>query len=322
VATGPVPSPLAGEVLIQVAYVGVGATDIAQRTGKFMPKEDAPFNHKIIGLEVSGVVVALGEGAQGFSPGDRVCALVYGGGYAEYATAPTQTVLKLPDSLTLAEGAAVPENYFTVWRNVFSSRFGNLLENPQEKTFLVHGGAGGIGSIAILLAHQFGAKVITTVSSPAKAEAVTKWGADLAINYKEEPFPEAVMKYTENKGADLILCFIGGDYVAKNIDALANFGKIVQIGLRAGKDVAFDLKKLMHKWGVLTGGHLRPTPLDQKREVRDALAEHVVPLWEKGLCKPLIYKELPFAEAAESHRILERSEVFGKVVLKTSAGLE
>ena len=128
------------QVLIQVAYVGVGATDIAQRTGKFMPKEDAPFNHKIIGLEVSGVVVALGEGAQGFSPGDRVCALVYGGGYAEYATAPTQTVLKLPDSLTLAEGAAVPENYFTVWRNVFSSRFGNLLENPQEKTFLVHGG--------------------------------------------------------------------------------------------------------------------------------------------------------------------------------------
>ena len=133
-------SPRPIQVLIQVAYVGVGATDIAQRTGKFMPKDDAPAHHKILGLELSGLVVGLGPGAEGLRVGDRVCALVYGGGYAEYATAPTQTVLKLPDSLTLAEGAAVPENYFTVWRNVFSSRFGNLLESPQEKTVLVHGG--------------------------------------------------------------------------------------------------------------------------------------------------------------------------------------
>lgn len=306
-------------MLIQVAYAGCGGTDIAQRRGKFNPRSDAPFNHRIMGLEVSGLVSAVGEGVEGLEKGARVCALVYGGGYAQWTVAPLEQVLRLPANMPLEVGAAVPENFWTVWANVFDARFGNLAENPAEKTFLVHGGAGGIGSTAITLAHRMGAKVITTVSSAAKAAACTRWGADVCIDYTKIDFVAAVMKATGGKGADVILCFCGGDYVARNVDALAKYGRLVQIGLRRGKDIEFDIKVLMTKWAMMTGGHLRPRTIEDKGRLRDALAEHVAPLWADGsLPMPTIHTVLPLAEAGKAHQMLEASEVIGKIVLQCS----
>jgi len=308
-----------GEVLIEVHFAGVGATDIALRKGTshVKPKEGTPPHHLILGLELSGIVTELGEGTTAFNIGDRVCALVYGGGYAEWTVVPQEQVLLLPDNMSLEVGATLPENFFTVWANVFHPAAGNLLENPEQKTLLVHGGAGGIGSTAIALAHRMGAKVITTISSESKAEAVKRFGADVAINYKTEDFVERVKEETDGKGVDVILCFIGGEYTARNIEALANYGRLVQIGLRGGREVSFDWKILMNKWATMTGGHLRPRTIEQKGQLRDALREHVVPLWTDGsLPMPEVHAILPLAEAGKAQLILENSEVIGKVILK------
>jgi len=309
----------AGEVLIETAFAGVGATDIALRKGTshVKPKEGTPFHHLILGLELSGTVVAVGEGVTSFSVGDRVCALVYGGGYAQFAVAPQEQVLALPKGMSLEIGATIPENYWTVWANVFHPNAGNLLDRPQEKTLLVHGGAGGIGSTAIALAHRMGARVITTVSSEEKAEAVRRFGADHAINYKTEDFVEHVKKITDGHGADVILCFIGGEYTARNVEALAKYGRLVQIGLRGGREVTFDWKVLMNKWAMMTGGHLRPRSIEEKGQLRDALNEHVVPLWCDGsLPMPEVQKVFPLAEAGQAHAMMEAGEVIGKVILK------
>lgn len=318
-AESPVPEVGDGEVLIQVAYSGVGGTDIAQRNGKFNPKGDAPAHHLIMGLEVSGIVAKCGTGVTGFTPGSRVCALLYGGGYAEYAVAPAEQVLELPEHLSLQQGAAVPENYWTVWANLFDPQFGNLITNTKDKSMLVHGGAGGIGFTAITLAHHFGARAITTISSESKAQAVTKWGADVVIDYTKEDFVARVKETTGGQGVDAILCFIGGDYMPRNIEALAPYGRLVQLGVRKGKDVTFDLKVLMNKWGIVTGGHLRPRSVADKGRLRDALRENVVPLWEQGaLPIPEVQSVLPLGDAAKAHAMMESSQVIGKIVLDAS----
>jgi NADPH2:quinone reductase len=307
----------AEDVLIQVAYSGVGGTDFAQRKGNFNPKPGSPPHHLIMGLEVSGLVAKVGERVTDFREGDRVCALLYGGGYSEYAVAPTQQVLELPDCLTLAEGACVPENFWTVWANLFEPAFGNLLERPTEKTLLVHGGAGGIGSTALTLASAFGVRTITTVSSTAKAEAAKRFGADVAIDYTQRDFVEGVMEATGGHGADVVLCYLGGDYMPRNVAALAKHGRLVQLGLRRGKDVTFDFKALMNKWGVVTGGHLRPRTLAQKHATRDALREHVLPRWREGtLPKPEVMLTMPLAEAGRAHAMLEEGKIIGKVLLE------
>jgi len=306
------------DVLLQVEYAGVGGTDLSQRRGLFNPKPTSPAHHKVMGLEVSGIVAQVGANVTDFKAGDRVVALLYGGGYAQYALAPQQQVLELPDNLSLAQGAAVPENFWTVWANLFEPAFGNLCERPEEKTLLVHGGTGGIGSTAIALSKAMGVKkVITTVSSSEKMVAAQRFGADVAIDYTTSDFVEEVMEATQGKGADVILCFLGGDYTPRNIDAMATHGRLVQLGLRRGKDVTFDFKALMNKWGTMTGGHLRPRTLEQKEDIRNALREHVVPLWKSGvLAAPEIMEIMRLEEAGDAHRMLEETKVVGKIVLK------
>lgn len=312
----PVPEVGDGEVLIRVAYAGMGGTDLAQRAGKFNPKPDAPAHHLIMGLEVSGVVARCGAGVSDFRPGDRVASLLYGGGYAEYCVAPQQQVIELPEQLSLAQGAAVPENYWTVWANLFEPAFGNLLERPTEKSLLVHGGAGGIGSTALALASLLGVRTITTVSGAAKAEAASRFGAAVAIDYTQADFVAATRAATGGKGVDVVLCFLGGDYTPRNVSALAPFGRLVQLGLRRGQEVTFDFKELMNKWGVITGGHLRPRTLQQKGATRDALREHVLPLWRAGVLPAPEVSVLPLAEASTGHVMLEQSRVIGKAVLR------
>jgi NADPH2:quinone reductase len=270
-----------------------------------------------MGLEVSGIVAEVGDSVTEFQKGDRVAALLYGGGYSQYALAPQQQVLELPDNLSLTQGAAIPENFWTVYANLFEPAFGNLCERPEGKTLLVHGGAGGIGSTALLLSKALGVKkVITTVSSQDKMEAARRFGADVVINYTETDFVEEVMKATQGKGSDVILCFLGGDYTPRNINALAPFGRLIQLGLRRGTDVTFDFKMLMNKWATITGGHLRPRTLEQKESTRNALREHVLPLLRNGsLDKPEI-TIMDLKEAGEAHKILEDGKVIGKIVLK------
>ena len=316
-----VPPVGAEDVLIQVAFSGVGGTDFAQRKGNFNPKPGSPPHHHILGLEVAGLVAQVGSAVTAYKPGDRVAALLYGGGYAEYAVAPQEQILELPDgTLSLAEGAAVPENFWTVWANLFEPAFGNLLERPQEKTLLVHGGAGGIGSTALTLARAFGVRTITTVSSSQKADAARRFGADVAVHYHEADFVEEVRHATGGRGADVVLCFLGGDYMPRNVDALAPHGRLVQLGLRRGKEVTFDFKVLMNKWGVVTGGHLRPRTLQQKQATRDALRKHVLPRWRDGtLPKPEVMRVLSLDEAGSAHTMLEEGRVVGKVVLRPDA---
>ena len=219
--------------------------------------------------------------------------------------------------LSLAEGAAVPENYWTCWANLMEPAFGNLLERPTEKTLLVHGGTGGIGSTALTLARAFGVRAITTVSSAAKADAALRFGAAVAIDYTQLDFVQEVARVTGGVGADVVLCFLGGDYMARNVEALAPHGRLVQLGLRRGKDVTFDLKKLMTKWGIVTGGHLRPRSLQQKADTRNALREHVLPLWRAGsLPKPQVSVLGNLSHAGRAHAMLEAGEVVGKVVLE------
>eukprot|EP00656_Telonema_subtile_P011525 TRINITY_DN15718_c0_g1_i1.p1 TRINITY_DN15718_c0_g1~~TRINITY_DN15718_c0_g1_i1.p1 ORF type:complete len:361 (-),score=113.35 TRINITY_DN15718_c0_g1_i1:110-1192(-) len=308
------PSPGPGEVLIKVAFAGVGGTDLAQRRGNFNPKPGSPAHHAIMGLEISGTVHSLGEGVDCLEPGARVCALLYGGGYASWAVVPVEQVLELPESISLEQGAALPENYWTVWANVFSQGFGNMLRDGQ--TLLVHGGAGGIGSTAIAMAKSFGKTVLTTVSSQEKADAVKSWGADHAIDYTKVDFVDKVHEITAGAGVDVVLCFVGGDYLPRNVQCLANHGRLVQIGLRGGKDVAFDIKVLMHKWGKITGGHLRPRSTKEKGELRDCLREHVLPKLVDGtLVAPTIHAVLPLARASEAHHMLETGQVIGKIIL-------
>lgn len=307
--TMPVPQPDAGEVLVKVAAAGVNRPDVLQRMGGYNPPPGAS---PVPGLEIAGEVVAVGSGCRRFKLGDQVCALVNGGGYAEYCIAPEPQALPVPKGLTMAEAGAVPETFFTVWTNVFDR--GRL--QPGE-TLLIHGGSSGIGTTAIQLAREFGSRVICTVGSDDKAKACEELGAERAINYRTEDFVAVAKDLTGGKGVDVILDMVGGSYVPRNIRALAVEGRMVQIAWLGGSKIEADFMMLMIKRLSWTGSTLRPRSVDEKGEIARALEAKVWPLIEAGKVKPVMFKRFPLAEAAEAHRLMESSAHIGKIVLVT-----
>lgn len=305
--TRPVPKPAAGEVLIRVAFAGVNRPDIVQRAGHYPPPPGAT---DLLGLEVSGTVVALGEGAAGWALGDRLCALTPGGGYAEYCVTPAAHCLPIPAGFGMDAAAALPEACFTVWHNVFQR--GRL---QAGETFLVHGGSSGIGTTAIQFAKQFGARVVTTAGSAEKCKACEELGADLAINYREKDWVEAVKEFAGKKGVDLILDMVGGDYVQKNLSVLAWDGRLVNIAFLKGAKVELNLGLFMIKRQTLTASTLRAQSDNSKTKIAQELRNRVWPLIDTGKIKPLIYRDFPLSEAAGAHKLMESSAHIGKIML-------
>ena len=301
------PEPAHGEVLIEVAAAGVNRPDVLQRQGGYPPPPGAS---DIPGLEVAGTIVALGAGVLAHSIGDRVCALVTGGGYAGYCPAPAAQVLPVPAGLDMIEAAALPETFFTVWTNVFDR--GRL--QPGER-FLVHGGSSGIGTVAIQLARAFEARVFATAGSADKCAACERLGAERAINYRDEDFVEVAKALTGGVGLDLILDMVGGDYVQRNFAALATEGRLVQIAFLAGAKVELNLMALMLKRLTLTGATLRARAIEDKAAIADALRARVWPLLESGRMRPVIDSTMPLAAAAQAHERMESGRHIGKIVL-------
>ncbi|MGD8354078.1 MAG: NAD(P)H-quinone oxidoreductase [Methyloceanibacter sp.] len=309
-ATRPLPEPKESEVLITVAAAGINRPDVLQRQGLYPPPKGAS---ELLGLEVSGPVVAVGESVTRFKPGDFVCALVNGGGYAEYAVAPEATTLLAPQGLSAVEAAALPETIFTVWHNVFER--GGLKEGDW---LLVHGGASGIGTTAIQLGTAFGAKVIVTVGDDTKAEACETLGAVKAINYREEDFLEVVKAVTGKHGADVILDMVGGDYIEKNIRAAALEGRIVQIAFLKGSKVDIDLMRLMMRRLTLTGSTLRAQTDATKARMATVIEERIWPIIESGKYKPVIDSTFALTDAVEAHKRIDDPSHVGKIVLTTT----
>ncbi len=303
----PVPVPAAGEVLVKVAAAGVNRPDVTQRQGNYPPPKGAP---DIPGLEIAGEVVALGPDATRWKIGDKVMALVIGGGYAEYCTAHESHCLAIPAGLSMIEAAAIPETFFTVWHNVFER--GRL--QPGE-TLLIHGGTSGIGTVAIQLAKQFGARVIVTVGSPQKCEAARKLGADVAIDYKTEDFVAATKAATNDRGADVILDMVGGDYVERNYQAAAIDGRIVQIAFLGSNKATVDFRRLMVKRLTHTGSTLRPRSVADKAAIAQALTEKLLPLIAAGKVKPIMDSTFALKDAVAAHQRMESSQHVGKIVL-------
>lgn len=305
------PAPAAGEVLIKVVAAGVNRPDVAQRYGKYPPPPGAS---DIPGLEVSGHIAAKGEGVVQWHEGDAVCALVTGGGYAEYCVAPQSQCLRLPSTLTMIEAAAVPEAFFTVWTNVFER--GRL---RAGETMLVHGGSSGIGTTAIQLGVAFGARVFATAGSDAKVAACERLGAAHAVNYRTSDWVDVVKQHTEQRGVDLVLDMVGGDYVSRNLDVLAMDGRLVQIAFLKSSKVELDLMQVMRRRLTITGSTLRPRSPEEKGAIARELARQVWPLFESGALKPVIHAEFPLERAADAHRMMEESQHIGKIVLTVSA---
>jgi NADPH:quinone reductase len=303
----PAPEPGRGEVLVKVAAAGVNRPDILQRMGMYAPPPGAS---NIPGLEVSGEIVRLGEGVTLWRETDRVTALLAGGGYAEYAITHEGSCMRVPKGMSMAEAACIPETFMTVWHNVFER--GAL---KAGECFLVHGGSSGIGSAAIQLATQFGARVFATAGSAAKCAYCEKLGAERAIDYKTQAFVEIVKEATSGRGADVILDMVGGDYTKDNIACAAEDGRIVQIAFLKGPRVQIDLAPLMIKRLTLTGSTLRPRKPEFKARLARELEQKVWPLLESGAVKVVIDKSFPLAEAAEAHRYMESSAHMGKIVL-------
>jgi NADPH2:quinone reductase len=301
-----VPTPAAGEILVKVAAAGVNRPDVMQRKGLYPPPPGAP---DIPGLEIAGEIVSLGADVERWKAGDRVMALVVGGGYAEYALAHGSHALPV-SGLTMVEAAAVPETFFTVWHNAFER--GGL---KSGETLLVHGGSSGIGTTAIQLAKARGARVITTAGSAEKCQACRKLGADVAVNYKTEDFVAACKAATGDKGADVILDMVGGDYIARNYEAAAVEGRIVQIAFQGGPKAEVNFMRLMLKRLHHTGSTLRARSVADKGAIRDALEDNVLPLIAAGKVKPVIYKTFPLAQASAAHALMETSSHIGKIVL-------
>jgi NADPH2:quinone reductase len=305
--TLPTPKPGAGQVLVKVAAAGVNRPDVQQRLGAYPP----PAGHSPLpGLEIAGEVAATGEGVGRWKPGDKVCALVNGGGYAEYCIAEETATLPVPAGLDTVHAAAVPETFFTVWNNVFER--GHL---AAGEWFLVHGGSSGIGTTAIQLAKAFGARVLATAGSAEKCKACADLGADRAIDYKTEDFVAVAKQATGGKGVDVILDMVGGEYTDKNIVAAAEDGRIVQIATLGGADAKINLARLMVKRVTLTGSTLRPRTREVKAGFARALEEKVWPLIGAGKVKVVMDSTFPLAQAAEAHRRLETSRHIGKIVL-------
>ena len=305
--TLPVPSPGEGEALIKVHAAGINRPDVFQRMGFYPPPPGAPDTP---GLEVAGEVVALGPNAGKFALGDRLCALVAGGGYADYCVVQTAAALPIPQSISFVEAAAIPETFFTVWTNVFD--LGGLKPGDQ---FLVHGGTSGIGTTAIMLAKEFGATVYATAGSAEKCQAMIDLGVDRAINYRDEDFVAIVKDATGGKGVDLILDMVGGDYIPRNLQSLAFKGRLVFIAFLGGSKVEADFMQVMLKRLTITGSTLRARAVDEKAQIADSLVEKVWPLLDQGKIKPVIYKTFPLAQAADGHALMESSTHIGKIVL-------
>jgi NADPH2:quinone reductase len=309
--TGPLPQPKADEVLIRVMATGVNRPDVAQRKGEYPPPPGAS---PLIGLETAGEVVAVGPEAGPWKVGDKVCALTNGGAYAEYCTAPAAQCLPWPKGFDAVQAAALPETFFTVWANLFGH--GRL---QSGETVLIHGGTSGIGVTAIQLAKAFGARVIATAGSADKCAAMTKLGADVAVNYKEQDFVEAVKAATGGKLADVVLDMVGAEYFNRNLKCLAMDGRLVIIAFLGGFEVAkADLRPVMTRRLTVTGSTMRPRTTAQKGALAQALREKAWPLLESGKVAPPIWKVFPLAEAAAAHALMESSTHIGKIMLKVA----
>ncbi|MGG5257827.1 NAD(P)H-quinone oxidoreductase [Phycicoccus avicenniae] len=304
-----VPEPRAGEVLVRVAAAGVNRADSMQRQGFYPPP---PGESEVPGLEVSGTVEALGEGVEGWSVGDEVCALLAGGGYAELVRVPAGQLLPVPAGVSLVDAAALPEVACTVWSNVF------LTANLQPgEVFLVHGGSSGIGTMAIQLAKAVGATVAVTAGSAEKLEACRALGADVLVNYREEDFVERVREATDGHGADVVLDNMGAKYLGRNVDVLATNGRLVVIGMQGGRVGELDLGALLAKRGAVIATSLRARPAAEKATIIAAVREHVWPLVEDGVVRPVVHSRRPLADAAGAHTELEESGHIGKILLTT-----
>jgi putative PIG3 family NAD(P)H quinone oxidoreductase len=301
----PVPAP--GEVLIRVAAAGVNRPDVLQRKGAYPPPPGAS---DLPGLEVAGTIAALGDGVNDWRVGDRVCALLSGGGYATLCTAPAVQCLPIPGAMDFVTAAAVPETFFTVWTNVFDR--GRL---KAGETALVHGGSSGIGTTAIQLAAARGARVFATAGSDEKCRACEQLGAERAINYKTEDFVAVIKDVTKGRGVDLILDIVGGDYIARDLVALAVEGRLVVIGFMGGDTATLDFRRILGRRLTITGSTLRPRSAAEKGEIAAALRREVWPLLEAGTIKPVVYRTFPLDDAAAAHRLMESSEHVGKIVL-------
>lgn len=308
-ASHPVPKPGPGEILIKVAAAGVNRPDILQRRGLYPPP---PGSSKIPGLEVAGEIVGSGEGATRFKLGEKVCALVAGGGYAEYCAVHENNALPIPSGLDMIEAAALPETFFTVWSNLFQR--GKL---KSGETVLIHGGTSGIGTTATMLAKAFGAVILTTAGSEEKCRACVALGADFAINYRTQDFVEEVRKFTDGKGVDVILDIVAGDYVVRNYKAAALNGRILQIGIQNGAARELNLMPMLAKRLTHTGSTLRSRTVAEKAQIAQELERQVWPLLHQGKIKPQIFKTFRLEEAAEAHSLMESGAHIGKIVLKT-----
>lgn len=304
------PQPMPGpyEALVAVEAAGVNRADALQRQGKYPPP---PGVTEIPGLEVAGRVFAVGPQVTKVRQGDRVCALVSGGGYADYVTAHEGALLPIPQGLSMVEAASIPEACFTVWTNVFER--GRLAEG---ETFLVHGGTSGIGVTAIQLAKAFGARVVATAGSPEKRQACLRLGADLAIDYHEKDFVEETKAFTGGRGVDVILDMVGGDYIARNVKAAARDGRIVNIAYQSGSRMEFDFLPVMLKRLTITGSTLRIRSDEDKAEIAAALREYVWPLFASGHLRPVVDSVFPLERAADAHRRMESSQHIGKIILE------
>ncbi|TRB19464.1 NAD(P)H-quinone oxidoreductase [Agrobacterium tumefaciens] len=307
----PLPKPAKGEVLVKVEAAGVNRPDVAQRQGTYPPPTDAS---PILGLEIAGEVVALGEEVTEFKLGDKVCALANGGGYAQYCTVPAGQALPFPKGYDAVKAAALPETFFTVWANLFQ-----MAGLTEGESVLIHGGTSGIGTTAIQLAKAFGAEVYATAGSAEKCEACVKLGAKRAINYREEDFAAVIKAETDGKGVDVVLDMIGAAYFEKNLSALAKDGCLSIIAFLGGAVAEkVNLTPIMVKRLTVTGSTMRPRTADEKRAIRDDLVAEVWPLIESGQLAPVINRVFTLDEVVEAHRLMESSSHIGKIVMRVS----
>ncbi|MDG2534997.1 NAD(P)H-quinone oxidoreductase [Sphingomonas sp. HITSZ_GF] len=310
----PVPQPGPGDVLVKVAAAGVNRPEVMQRKGQYPPPPGAP---SILGMEIAGKIVAVGEEVPRELIGQPVCALVAGGAYAEYAVAPYGQCLAVPPALSMVEAAAIPETLFTVWSNVFERAYA-----MEGEWILVHGGTSGIGTMAIHLANLFGLTIIVTAGSDDKCEAARKIGADHAINYKREDFVARVKEITGGKGVNIVLDMVGGDYVPRNLQCLAEEGRHVSIAVQGGMQATIPIFEIMRKRLVLTGSTLRPRSVAFKSLLADEIHRTVWPFVAEGKLRPVIDAVFPLARAADAHRRMESGEHIGKIVLTLGEGLD
>lgn len=307
-ATGPAPLPRPGEVIVKVEAAGINRPDVAQRSGKYPPPKDAS---PILGLEVAGTAVALGEGVTDFAIGAQICGLANGGGYAEYCALPAGQALPFPKGYDAVRAAALPETFFTVWANLFQ-----MAGLTEGESVLIHGGSSGIGTTAIQLAKAFGAEVYATAGSAEKCEACERLGARRGINYRDEDFVEVIKTETGGKGVDVILDMIGASYFDRNLAALGRDGCLSIIAFLGGAVAeSANLSPIMVKRLTVTGSTMRPRTAEEKRAIRDELRDQVWPLLEKGEVAPVIHTVLPFDQVVEAHRLMETSSHIGKIVL-------